>query len=273
MREKFHFQHLITYSSESNTLVLNIDMGQYWEFMNIDKRQGSGHLGNLGELFFTTRTSDSLIYLLAVPAIPLKLINTSSNGSVVAGAWAGDRIICLGDYAYTWPGGPRVNDAHFLQTASHVASPQTFSESCTNFRSVNCGYERQVSYPNDGVWALRNLSKKLYVRSDGIPTINDENNLTYEAHDGLQGFPNLGHALLANIVWSDDSSTSMRFRDVQGSWAGDRIDVRLMDDVAEEIQEGWKDISRQEAVTLYNIFVEEEEVDGDFPEEPKAPLE
>jgi len=30
----------------------------------------------------------------------------------------------------------------------------------------------------------------------------------------------------------------MSFSDVQGGWAGDRIDIRLMDDVAEEFQEG-----------------------------------
>ena len=254
-------------------------MGQYWEFVNIDKRQSSGHLGKLGE-FFTTRTCDDLIYLLAIPAVPLKTLSTPPTRGVVAGAWAGDRIICLGDYADSWPDGV-INDGDFLQTASDVASdgaiersPQVFTESCRNIGSVNCGYEKRNSYPNDRVWALRNISKKLYVRSDGIPTVNDEKNLTYKAHDGLQGFPNFGHVLLANIVWSDDDSTPMSFSDVQGGWAGDRIDVHLMDDVAEELQEGgWKDISRQEVITLYDIFVDEGDVEGDLPEEPKASLE
>jgi len=66
----------------------------------------------------------------------------------------------------------------------------------------------------------------------------------------------------------------MSFSDVQGGWTGDRIDIRLMDDVAEEFQEGgWKDISRQEVITLYDIFVDEGDVEGDLPEEPKVSLE
>ena len=82
------------------------------------------------------------------------------------------------------------------------------------------------------------------------------------------------HYLLTNIVWSDDTSTAMQFSDVQGSWAGDRIDVRLMDDVAEEMQEeGWKNISRQVVITLYDIFVEERDVRGDLPEEPTPSLD
>jgi len=36
---------------------------------------------------------------------------------------------------------------------------------------------------------------------------------------------------------------------------------------------GWKDISRQEVITLYDIFVDEGDVEGDLPEEPKASLE
>ena len=104
-------------------------MGQYWEFVNIDKRQSS----ELGE-FFATRTCEDLIYLLAIPAVPLK--NTLSNPATrlqVAGTWAGDRIICLGDYADSWPDGV-VTDGDFLQTASDVASedatersPQAFT--------------------------------------------------------------------------------------------------------------------------------------------------
>jgi len=221
------------------------------------------------------------MYLLAIPAVPLTNPSTF-KGLNIAGAWAGDRIICLGDYADSWPDGV-VGDGDFSQAASGVASesedatdrsPQAFTESCRTVRTVNYGYEKDVSYPTDRVWALRNISKKLYVRSDGVPTINGGNNFTYEDHDGLEGFPNLGHVLLANILWSSDNSTPMDFSDVQGAWAGDRVDIRLMDDVAEEIQEEeWMDISRREATILYNILLEEGDVRGDLPEEPKTSLE
>lgn len=118
-----------------------------------------------------------------------------------------------------WPRRTQPNAAHKL------------SQSCRDFGSVDCGYEEPVSYLSDRVWALRNICKKLYVRSDGIPTIDREKNLSYANYNGLRGFPGLGHALLTNIVWSDDTSTAMQFSDVQGSWVGDRVDVRLMDDV------------------------------------------
>jgi len=96
-------------------------------------------------------------------------------------------------------------------------------------------------------------------------------------HRGLEGYPGLGNALLANIGWSDDSSTSMRCGygcdPTRGSWAGDRIDVRLMDDIMEDMtQEGWKDISRQEAAKLHSIWREDAGGSGKLPKEPKPSL-
>ncbi|KIM36809.1 hypothetical protein M413DRAFT_448934 [Hebeloma cylindrosporum] len=255
-------------------------MGQYWAFVNIDKRQTSGFLGKLGE-FFSSATSHSLMYLLAVPAVPLALESESfhpSDPPEVAGAWAGDRVVCFGDYARSWPDGI---DGDSLQTVTtsdedsedESESPQLlFMASCREYTYVDRGYKRE-SYPNNRIWALRNISKKLYVRSDGIPIIDENKNLTYYVRSGLQGLPGFGQVLLTNILWSDDNSTSMPFSDVQGSWAGDRLDIRLMDDVVEELQEeGWKDISRQEAIKLYNILLQESEVEGDLPDEPTESL-
>ncbi|KIM36817.1 hypothetical protein M413DRAFT_448940 [Hebeloma cylindrosporum] len=259
-------------------------MGQYWVFVNIDKRQTSGFLGKLGE-FFSTTTSHSLMYLLAIPAVPLRLESTSANPSTTrefAGAWAGDRIVCFGDYARSWPDGidgdslqtVTTSDEDYEDSEGESESPQLlFMASCREYTYVDRGYKWELSYPHDHNWALRNITRKLYVRSDGIPTIDDKKNLTYYIQYGLRGFPGLGQVLLTNILWSDDDSTSMPFSDVQGSWAGDRLDIRLMDDVAEELQEeGWKDISRQEAIKLYNILLQESEVEGDLPDEPAESL-
>ena len=119
-------------------------------------------------------------------------------------------------------------------------SLEAFTGLCQLVRDVDFGHDMLASYPSDRVWALLNVSKKLYVRLDGVPTIDNEKNLTYEGHNGLRAFPGIGHVLLANNSWSNNS---MGFSNGQGSWTGVRIDVRLLDDVMEMQEEGWKDIS------------------------------
>ncbi|KIM36819.1 hypothetical protein M413DRAFT_448943 [Hebeloma cylindrosporum] len=237
----------------------------------------------MGEFFFSEKPG-LLIDLLATPAVPLN--NASSDPSTkkeVAGAWAGDRIICLGDYSRSWPDGV-VSAADFLEPIADedwqdpTKCPSGyFSSSCNAVRSVDFGHEKLAAYPEDEVWLLRNISKKLYVRSDGIPANNTGYHLTYEGHRGLQRYPGLGSVLVANIGWSEDGSTAMPWCGCElttGSWAGDRIDVCLMDHVIEVMsQERWKDISRQEAVKLHGIWRDHEGGDGTLPDEPKAALE
>lgn len=278
-------------------------MGQYWRFVNIDKQEKSAHLGKLGEFFFANEPGQ-LIYLLAIPPVPLRSAPSDpSDLKEVPGRWAGDRIICLGNYAHSWPEGV-VTAADFRQkstadvewtsndeTSDEESSSDTdeasqdptkrpsasFLRVCHSIRSTYFDQETRAAYPQDQVWVLRNITKKLYVRSDGIPTKNPDYALTYEGHRGLESYPGLGNVLLANIGWSDDGSTSMRcdgYNLTGGSWAGDRIDVRLMDHVMEDmIQEGWKDISRQEAKLLHGIWCD---VDGGgsgkLPKEPKTAL-
>ncbi|KIM36805.1 hypothetical protein M413DRAFT_448932 [Hebeloma cylindrosporum] len=223
-------------------------MGQYWGFVNIDKFRSSG---------FHEEPS-----------------NRSRYVREVAGTWAGDRVICLGDYARSWPDGVVIENFSLEnckvapEERSQWDQQQLYRESCTKYGQLDYGLKPAISYPNDRIWALRNITKKLYVRSDGIPTIDDKNNLTYYEHNGLQSLPGFGQVLLTNILWSDDDSTAMEFSDVRGSWAGDKLDIRLFDDVAEEFREGgWKDISRQEAIKLYNILLEKSDIEGDLPKE------
>lgn len=68
-------------------------MGQYWRFVNIDKQKKTRYLGDITEFFFSDEPTQ-LIYLLAIPPVPLK---NASSDLEVPGGWAGDRIICLGD--------------------------------------------------------------------------------------------------------------------------------------------------------------------------------
>lgn len=63
------------------------------------------------------------------------------------------------------------------------------------------------------------------------------------------------------VIWtvrspSDYGTTSIGcYGFSRDSWAGDRIDVHLIDHVMENMrQEGWKDISQQEAVKLDKIW-------------------
>lgn len=273
-------------------------MGQYWRFVNIDKQKKTGHLGKMAEFFFSDEPTQ-LIYLLAIPPIPLK--NASSNRQELPGGWAGDRIICIGNGAHSWPDGV-VTAADFqgsTSDASWTSDDETSDEDsdtdaalqdptkrpsasfirlCHSARSTDFDQETRAAYPEDQVWVLRSISKKLYIRSDRIPVRNRGNRLAYGVgHRGLESYPGLGNALLANIGWSDDSSTSMRcgYRcdPTRGSWAGDRIDVRLLDHVMEDMtQEGWKDISRQEAAKLHRIWCEDAGGSGKLPKEPKPSL-
>ena len=120
-------------------------MDQHWEFVNIDKRQTTGHLGKMGELFFS-KSPRELFYFFATPTVPLK--NASSDPTTkkeVAGAWAGDHIICLGYYAESLPDGV-VSDADFPETASNVKyHSAAFTESCKTARIIGFGEKKEAA--------------------------------------------------------------------------------------------------------------------------------
>ncbi|KAF8901888.1 hypothetical protein CPB84DRAFT_1776933 [Gymnopilus junonius] len=230
-------------------------MGQYWAFVNVDSRQRTGFLGKLGEFFFSDETDD-LMYLLAIPVCPLR---TWSRDPVMAGTWAGNRVICLGDYARTWPEEKVSPNDLTPGQLSNVTNPMNIKE----------------AYPMDRVWVLRNLTKKIFVRSNGIPTPGEDGTMSYGNHQGFIGEPGLGNVLLSRIAWSDDSSISMTYEDAEdisrGSWAADRFDVRGYDEVKEELaRDGWLDHTRVEAKRLYGIWISERGDEGDFPEEPET---
>ncbi|PPQ75376.1 hypothetical protein CVT26_015509 [Gymnopilus dilepis] len=247
-------------------------MGQYFMFANLDAHQSTGYLGKLGEFFYD---AIDFLYLIAVPACPLERTGWSNskaldNHPVYPGSWAGDRIICLGDYAETWPEG-KLDDSNLSEE-----TPGEFTESATEIRTRDFSYDWKLkeAYPSDRVWVLRNLTKKVYVRSNGVPTINeDDSELTYDEHKGFAGKPGLSHILFSRISWSDDFSISMAYdkdEDIaRGAWAADRLDVRLLDEVEQElITDGWIDITQVEARRLHDIFVQDHYFECDFPEEP-----
>ncbi|PPQ99361.1 hypothetical protein CVT26_014304 [Gymnopilus dilepis] len=250
-------------------------MGQYFMFANLDAHQATRYMGKLGEFFYDGTTVD-LIYLIAIPACALegkswRNLKSLNAHLVYPGSWAGDRIICLGDYAKTWPEG-KLDDGN-------KETPRRFTRTVTQIRTRDFDHDWNLekAYPTDRVWVLRNLTKKIYVRSNGVPTISkDDYELTYDEHKGFAGKPGLSHILFSRISWSDDFSISMAYdkdEDIaRGAWAADRLDVRLLDEVEQElITDGWIDITQVEAKRIYDVFVQDGEIDSDcnFPEEPR----
>lgn len=88
----------------------------------------------------------------------------------------------------------------------------------------------------------------------------------------MDGNPGLGQVLLSRIGWSSDPSCSMPYNEHlqlhRGSWAGDRFDVRVLDDVIQSMKNegGWTDISRTAAKDVYELYKDDFCL-GDFQEE------
>ena len=78
-------------------------MGQYWKVVNLAKRQTPSrkHWGKLGECLFDG-SPDMLVPLL-MQAAPHA--TNSDSALPPEKPWAGDRIICLGDYHEDLPAG------------------------------------------------------------------------------------------------------------------------------------------------------------------------
>lgn len=204
-------------------------MGQYWVFANLDKKQTSGHLGKLGE-FYGSEVPTSIMWLLAIPSKPITA--DLESGDPRFGSWAGDRVICLGDYAHSMPDGV-LTEAE--KTSSIASSPYSHISA---YKEIELYQANRLIYPNGYDWVLRNLTKKEFVRASAITL--DE----YPGH--LHSHPSLGQALMTLICWSDDPSASMNvnFEITRGDWAGDRFDIRPLREVEEEIDKhDWMDIS------------------------------
>ncbi|KAI0690322.1 hypothetical protein BC835DRAFT_1417896 [Cytidiella melzeri] len=198
-------------------------------------------------------------------------------------SWAGDRVLCIGDYTDDDDYPDSVKNTvevimqnlrdhaeeypyihSFYSAAAESAIFRRFQES-QQVRGVNkLGlelrrrredasdlYEALVSpnYPPVHEWVLCNISKGEYVRQTSIEAINKNKKMdvTYD----------LGHALLSRICWSSDDSISMPYKNPsnplhRGSWAGDRFEVTTLDKLRPDI--AWRDVSEEVADTLREIY-------------------
>jgi hypothetical protein len=77
---------------------------------------------------------------------------------------------------------------------------------------------------------------------------------------------------MLRVAWSSCPDTGMVLQEKipfhQGAWVGDRFDVRLYDDVAEDIAlDGWVDDTVELAKEIFMIWKSENELEGKFEEE------
>jgi len=227
---------------------------QCWWYVNIDKSEATACVGSMGEFFFSPQSPTSIIELLAIPANDPVEHEELNEG---AGSWAGDRILCVGQYTTIWPfesdpvdkvTGKPMPPPEFMSQAKVIETYSTHRrKSTTSIASFDATDSR--------VWVLRNLDKKLYIRSNGIPSMIASN------RPGLFAAPGLGSVLLGRIGWSEDSECGMNWDEDtlhQGEWVGCRLDVRLFDEVKDAmITDGWIDDTDTEAERTRDIWMSE----------------
>ncbi len=198
--------------------------------------------------------------------------------------WAGDRMICLGDYTYdhNYPDGLESYVKQLLKHDNENPRRGVSSEFASAVFSFNRSIKSQPDvhrllrdrnlqsndyaalnmlippeFESSSPWILCNLSKREYVRADAIAGIKDE----VEAKQSTPFFRrriSLGQALLSRICWSSDRSTNLLYRgDLHaGPWAGDRFEVTTMDRM-QGAESQWKDISEEVTTLLTRIWNEE----------------
>jgi hypothetical protein len=182
--------------------------------------------------------------------------------------WAGERIICVGDYAHDYPEG-------FL-------TQQEESEITDNSEEYNLYYyaekfKRPVLYEQLDIQQYRRaylhvtrsglnvklikellpINKPVYGKSSRSILCNLSTNEYIRASDISEssnfGF---GHILLLQICWSSDPSMSIFISyennsDIhRGPWAGNRFNITSI----EHVDDTWKDVSKQVLKKLQKIL-------------------
>lgn len=236
-------------------------MGQYWEFINVDKREKFGWSGKLEEWFFDGSASSLLSYLenyqKPVPALYVE----HGLPWISAGGWAGDRILCVGDYLDDGDYPDHVFTEEELAEFKDVSLYQIQDES---FKDAVEPTELEMAYHRRGssrrrqapeVLCLCNLTTHEFVRSDVL----EAEFADYE-ETNYPGLPDLSHALVARICWSSCPSGPKGQVPQKGCWAGHRFEIIHLPE--EGLGEGWKDVSEEVVDELGAIWDHEWELCG-----------
>ncbi|KAJ7068990.1 hypothetical protein B0H15DRAFT_138440 [Mycena belliarum] len=202
--------------------------------------------------------------------------------------WAGDRIICVGDYLqnddlpenvftpeeeadftcdddedqptlYTFPFKIQKRDNFDVALALWDGLYMTANSSADHDSIMFdlyplLGSETRTRYKRPQPGVLRNLSKRQYVRESALFE------LIARRKDTMPPIKNvrLGNIVLSRICFSSDSSISMSYEGGihRGVWAGDRFDI-VASKWLEEVDEGWMDISDEAMEEMEAIWESE----------------
>ncbi|KAF9553621.1 hypothetical protein CPC08DRAFT_727771 [Agrocybe pediades] len=242
-------------------------MGQFWWFVNIDKRQEAGCMREMNDFIFgvdAIRIAGSIAVPAKSPWLSLKKLEKG------AGAWAGDRILCIGSDTTKWPDNILAEVTSGCWFTKSLEDPQAFLNNAKHeppYIPPLLSQRPDPHYPEDKTWVLRNLDKKIYICSNvGIPTEKDSEDgspkvLKYDGEPGLFAIPGLGSVLVTKMGWSQNPSCSVAWREAasltRGEWIGDRVDVRLLEDVEVELSKPaspWIDDTEKEAKKIREIW-------------------
>lgn len=189
--------------------------------------------------------------------------------------FAGDRIIFLADHLNKFPEG-MLTDAELEKYPRHVYEhepPPTYfdygeiMQRCPIYdpKTRTCrwrclykyvlwmgieGTTRHHAKP-DSPWALRNLSKKVYVRADKLALKPEHIGPEPWTIKGMS----FGSLVASRTAWSSDLSIATTHLNNnpamhRGTWAGDRFDIVDIHDV----EEGWVDVSAEAKDGLGKIW-------------------
>ncbi|OBZ68049.1 hypothetical protein A0H81_11852 [Grifola frondosa] len=177
------------------------------------------------------------------------------------GSWAGDRIVCIGDYAES-DDLPMLtlSERQELSTKKHnnlyqyasneftvAGDPVKWAPDAKLVARLSSHEQmmlrRIVDYPQDSQWVLCNLTKGQYITGEAIEDLFGEPPSLGPEHFTTFGF---GHVLLAHICWSSDPTTGINcYRALSyGDWAGDEFEITTMQEMKScEGEEPWEDVS------------------------------
>ena len=208
-------------------------MVQYWQVLNLDKRQTLGQ-ESWGEM--------KDIMMSGTPEALVEQLRAGKSGS-----WARDRIVIVSDYALTYPEGmltPRERDEvedMYLEGEGEYddddPAPTLYGFAEEWYKAVPVTFGEAGA----GVEYLLNASKKEYVRSDAVAGV-------VPADVKARGASGLGHAAMVWASWTSEAEDLGGQVVGAGSWAGDRLEI------AANVERGWTDISERVANSLSHIW-------------------
>ncbi|KAL4929387.1 uncharacterized protein BDV17DRAFT_74515 [Aspergillus undulatus] len=191
-------------------------MGQYWLVACPSEKEYAECLFamKLGEMLFSSWPEFLVSLLLRKPS-NISARSSSSARPLLSprdpwvGRWAGEPILCVGDYLK--PGDLPIMEQHGdLGIDTSLSLRLTAKNAYNDISDLPESWLSITRAARPCGRVLRNLTTKEYVREDG-----------------LAGGITLGHIVLLQICWSSDPSTSIQGGKylARGEWAGHLFDI------------------------------------------------